>query len=203
MHQVEVVQSIFTSCFVIHVFFLCETQALHWNISTFIFFFKHGSVSEMSTQWNKQIFFTEGRQIHSELRNTVYLLPVYGLKTSGLQWVHWSLRQLTGLTCLLVSSPQNALLPAGLRQKDQTTKNATGPFDRDSLLKYLEKEAMEYKDREDIVPFTGEKKGVCVCVLLKLTRHYLKKVISMSLFTGLKTSIDLKSWMVWSAWCRN
>uniref|UniRef100_A0A665V4D5 Tropomodulin 2 n=1 Tax=Echeneis naucrates TaxID=173247 RepID=A0A665V4D5_ECHNA len=55
--------------------------------------------------------------------------------------------------------PENALLPAGLRQKDQTTKNATGPFDRDRLLKYLEKEAMEYKDREDVVPFTGEKKG--------------------------------------------
>lgn len=49
----------------------------------------------------------------------------------------------------------------GLRQKDQTSKKATGTFNRDSLLKYLEKEAMEYKDREDIVPFTGEKKGVC------------------------------------------
>uniref|UniRef100_A0A1A7Z3M0 Tropomodulin 2 n=1 Tax=Iconisemion striatum TaxID=60296 RepID=A0A1A7Z3M0_9TELE len=55
--------------------------------------------------------------------------------------------------------PENALLPAGLRQKDQTSKESTGPFNRDGLLKYLEKEAMEYKDREDIVPFTGEKKG--------------------------------------------
>lgn len=55
--------------------------------------------------------------------------------------------------------PENALLPAGLRQKDQTTKTATGTFNRESLLKYLEKEAMEYKDREDVVPFTGEKKG--------------------------------------------
>ncbi|XP_054627589.1 tropomodulin-2 [Dunckerocampus dactyliophorus] len=55
--------------------------------------------------------------------------------------------------------PENALLPAGLRQKDQTTKKATGTFDREGLLKYLEKEAMEYKDRDDIVPFTGEKKG--------------------------------------------
>ncbi|KAM6943277.1 tropomodulin-2 isoform 1-T1 [Xenentodon cancila] len=55
--------------------------------------------------------------------------------------------------------PENALLPAGLRQKDHTSKEATGPFDRDRLLKYLEKEAMEYKDRDDIVPFTGEKKG--------------------------------------------
>lgn len=64
--------------------------------------------------------------------------------------------------CLLIFSPQNALLPAGLRQKDQTTKQATGSFNREGLLKYLEKEAMEYKDREDVVPFTGEKKGVCV-----------------------------------------
>lgn len=56
---------------------------------------------------------------------------------------------------------QNALLPAGLRQKDQTTKNPTGNFNRDSLLKYLEKEAMDYKDRDDVVPFTGEKKGLC------------------------------------------
>ncbi|XP_063044384.1 tropomodulin-2 [Engraulis encrasicolus] len=55
--------------------------------------------------------------------------------------------------------PENALLPAGLRQKDQTTKAATGNFDRDRLLNYLEKEAMEYKDREDFVPFTGERKG--------------------------------------------
>uniref|UniRef100_A0A3B4ZRV5 Tropomodulin 3 n=1 Tax=Stegastes partitus TaxID=144197 RepID=A0A3B4ZRV5_9TELE len=63
-------------------------------------------------------------------------------------------------TALEEMDPENALLPAGLRQKDQTAKTDTGPFDRDSLLKYLEKEAMEYKDREDIVPFTGEKKAI-------------------------------------------
>ncbi|XP_019742081.1 tropomodulin-2 [Hippocampus comes] len=62
-------------------------------------------------------------------------------------------------TALEEMDPENALLPAGLRQKNQTTKQATGRFDRERLLKYLEKEAMEYKDREDIVPFTGEKKG--------------------------------------------
>ncbi|KAG7333562.1 hypothetical protein KOW79_003697 [Hemibagrus wyckioides] len=55
--------------------------------------------------------------------------------------------------------PENALLPAGLRQKDQTTKAVTGPFDREKLLHYLEKEALEHKDRDDYVPFTGEKKG--------------------------------------------
>ncbi|TNM90883.1 hypothetical protein fugu_003172 [Takifugu bimaculatus] len=62
-------------------------------------------------------------------------------------------------TALEEMDPENALLPAGLRQKDQTTKNPTGNFNRDSLLKYLEKEAMDYKDRDDVVPFTGEKKG--------------------------------------------
>uniref|UniRef100_A0A673BKD0 Tropomodulin-3-like n=1 Tax=Sphaeramia orbicularis TaxID=375764 RepID=A0A673BKD0_9TELE len=62
-------------------------------------------------------------------------------------------------TALEEMDPENALLPAGLRQKDQTVKVATGPFDRERLLKYLEKEAMEYKDREDYIPFTGEKKG--------------------------------------------
>ncbi|KAF3686632.1 Tropomodulin-3 Ubiquitous tropomodulin [Channa argus] len=55
--------------------------------------------------------------------------------------------------------PENALLPAGLRQKDQTSKEDTGPFDRERLLKYLEKQAMEHKDKEDVVPYTGEKKG--------------------------------------------
>ncbi|XP_008308723.1 tropomodulin-2 [Cynoglossus semilaevis] len=55
--------------------------------------------------------------------------------------------------------PEHALLPAGLRQKDQTTKKASEPFSRDRLLKHLEKEAIEYKDRDDIVPFTGERKG--------------------------------------------
>lgn len=54
---------------------------------------------------------------------------------------------------------QNALLPAGFRQKDQTAKKASGPFDRERLLAYLEKQALEYKDREDYVPFTREKKG--------------------------------------------
>lgn len=55
--------------------------------------------------------------------------------------------------------PENSLLPAGFRQKDQTTKEASSSFDRERLLAYLEKEALEQKDREDMVPFTGEKKG--------------------------------------------
>ncbi|KAJ3593415.1 hypothetical protein NHX12_005750 [Muraenolepis orangiensis] len=62
-------------------------------------------------------------------------------------------------TALEEMDPENALLPASMRQKDQTGKKATGTFDRDGLLTYLEKEAMEYKDREDVVSFTGERKG--------------------------------------------
>ncbi len=54
---------------------------------------------------------------------------------------------------------QNAILPAGFRQRDQTKKSATGPFDRFALMDFLEKQAMEHKDREDLVPFTGEKRG--------------------------------------------
>lgn len=54
---------------------------------------------------------------------------------------------------------QNAMLPAGFRQRDQTKKSPTGPFDRNALLDHLEKQALEHQDREDLVPFTGEKKG--------------------------------------------
>ncbi|XP_046897669.1 tropomodulin-2 isoform X1 [Hypomesus transpacificus] len=62
-------------------------------------------------------------------------------------------------TALEEMDPENALLPASMRQKDQTNKETTGKFNRERLLNYLEKEALEYKDREDILPFTGERKG--------------------------------------------
>ncbi|XP_026105695.1 tropomodulin-4-like [Carassius auratus] len=55
--------------------------------------------------------------------------------------------------------PENAMLPAGFRQRDHTKKSPTGPFDRFALMDYLEKEAMDHKDRDDLVPFTGEKRG--------------------------------------------
>ncbi|XP_010786528.1 tropomodulin-1 [Notothenia coriiceps] len=55
--------------------------------------------------------------------------------------------------------PDNALLPAGMRQKDQTKKNPTGTFQRDNLLAHLEKQAKEDPEQEDLVPFTGEKRG--------------------------------------------
>lgn len=74
----------------------------------------------------------ESEQVHSDFLSYIYLL------------------------CFVL---QNALLPAGFRQKDQTAKKASGPFDRERLLAYLEKQALEHKDREDYVPFTKEKKG--------------------------------------------
>ncbi|XP_074850596.1 tropomodulin-1 isoform X2 [Carettochelys insculpta] len=55
--------------------------------------------------------------------------------------------------------PDNDLLPVGLRQRDQTKKMPTGPFRREELLEHLEKQAKDVKDREDLVPFTGEKRG--------------------------------------------
>uniref|UniRef100_A0A8C3GFI8 Tropomodulin 4 n=1 Tax=Cairina moschata TaxID=8855 RepID=A0A8C3GFI8_CAIMO len=60
---------------------------------------------------------------------------------------------------LLEMDPENVLLPAGLRQRDQTQKSPTGPLDREALLQHLEKQALEAGEREDLVPFTGEKKG--------------------------------------------
>ncbi|XP_027944008.1 tropomodulin-4 [Eumetopias jubatus] len=67
--------------------------------------------------------------------------------------------QRRGPTCSPKLIPQNMLLPAGLRQRDQTKKSPTGPLDRDALLQYLEQQALEVKERDDLVPFTGEKKG--------------------------------------------
>lgn len=61
---------------------------------------------------------------------------------------------------------QNAMLPAGFRQRDQTKKSPTGPFDRFALMDYLEKQAMEHKDRDDLVPFTGEKRGTITIGLI-------------------------------------
>ncbi|XP_039526098.1 tropomodulin-1-like [Pimephales promelas] len=55
--------------------------------------------------------------------------------------------------------PDNALLPAGYRQRDQTKKSPTGTFQRDDLLAHLEKQAKEHPDRDDLVPYTGEKRG--------------------------------------------
>uniref|UniRef100_A0A8C0A081 Tropomodulin 3 n=1 Tax=Anas zonorhyncha TaxID=75864 RepID=A0A8C0A081_9AVES len=80
--------------------------------------------------------------------------------------------------------PENALLPAGFRQKDQTAKKASGPFDRERLLAYLEKQALEHKDREDYVPFTKEKKGnntLASAALLFISQHFLTSASCLSI----------------------
>lgn len=71
-----------------------------------------------------------------------------------------SAEELEQLECdLQEMDPENAMLPAGMRQRDQTKKSPTGPFDRFALMDYLEKQAIEHQDRDDLVPFTGEKRG--------------------------------------------
>ncbi|NXS09284.1 TMOD1 protein, partial [Neodrepanis coruscans] len=84
--------------------------------------------------------------------------------------------------------PDNALLPAGLRQRDQTQKPPTGPFKREELMAHLEKQAKDIKDREDLVPFTGEKRGMVVlcttlasmCLFLVLEPERSQVVFSFS-----------------------
>uniref|UniRef100_A0A8C4X2L0 Tropomodulin 4 (muscle) n=1 Tax=Erpetoichthys calabaricus TaxID=27687 RepID=A0A8C4X2L0_ERPCA len=73
-----------------------------------------------------------------------------GLSAEELEQLEYELQEM---------DPENAMLPAGFRQRDQTKKTPTGPFNRDALMEHLEKSALELADREDLVPFTGEKKG--------------------------------------------
>ncbi|XP_060937148.1 tropomodulin-4 [Limanda limanda] len=73
-----------------------------------------------------------------------------GLSAAELDQLEYDLQEM---------DPENAMLPAGYRQRDQTKKNSTGTYDRDALMQHLEKEALEHEGRDDLVPFTGEKKG--------------------------------------------
>ncbi|XP_054858334.1 tropomodulin-3-like [Eublepharis macularius] len=75
--------------------------------------------------------------------------------------------------------PENALLPAGFRQKDQTIKKPSGPYDREKLLAYLEKQALEHKDREDVVPYTGEKKGKVFIPKQKPIQTYTEEKVTL------------------------
>ncbi|XP_039247957.1 tropomodulin-1-like [Styela clava] len=56
--------------------------------------------------------------------------------------------------------PDNELLPAGMRQKDQTKKKATGKLNREELMDFLESEAKLIEDVEETVPYQpGVKRG--------------------------------------------
>lgn len=96
---------------------------------------------------------------------------------------------------------QNAILPAGFRQRDQTKKSPTGAFDRDALQEYLEKQALEHEDREDLVPFTGEKKGSSL--LLELHSYQCgKSLLGRLTEDGLRGVSYLKIYKVWDKFCR-
>ncbi|XP_077432395.1 tropomodulin-4 [Vanacampus margaritifer] len=86
--------------------------------------------------------------------------------------------------------PENALLPASMRQRDQTKKNPTGPFDRDALMTHLEKVAMEHPDREELVPFTGEKKGKAFVAKKREIPQHEQIVLEPELEEALKNATD-------------
>ncbi|RVE63171.1 hypothetical protein OJAV_G00163630 [Oryzias javanicus] len=86
--------------------------------------------------------------------------------------------------------PENAMLPAGYRQRDQTKKRPTGPFDRDALLQHLEKQALEFPDREDLVPFTGEKKGKQFVAKKKEIPQHEQVMLEPELEEALKNATD-------------
>ncbi|GMR53465.1 hypothetical protein PMAYCL1PPCAC_23660 [Pristionchus mayeri] len=56
--------------------------------------------------------------------------------------------------------PDNSMLPPSQRCRDQTTKEPTGPFQRDKLLTFLEETAKGEADWEECVPYVaGTKRG--------------------------------------------
>uniref|UniRef100_A0A3Q3CS04 Tropomodulin 1 n=2 Tax=Haplochromini TaxID=319058 RepID=A0A3Q3CS04_HAPBU len=77
--------------------------------------------------------------------------------------------------------PDNALLPAGMRQKDQTKKAPTGTFQRDNLLAHLEKQAKEHPDKEDLVPYTGEKRAILGMHTLMSNQQYYEALASSTI----------------------
>ncbi|KAL0601093.1 Tropomodulin-3 [Plecturocebus cupreus] len=94
--------------------------------------------------------------------------PVFNSKSKGRNFMFLFYGSIKNFVLQNHTWYRNALLPAGFRQKNQTSKSATGPFDREHLLSYLEKEALEHKDREDYVPYTGEKKDGVSLLLPRL-----------------------------------
>ncbi|NWJ06173.1 TMOD1 protein, partial [Crypturellus undulatus] len=87
--------------------------------------------------------------------------------------------------------PDNALLPAGHRQRDQTQKPPTGPFRREELMAHLEKQAKDVKDREDLVPFTGEKRdgAVAPAALGLVLNPSSLQYLSQSVFSSFTAAI--------------
>lgn len=67
------------------------------------------------------------------------------------------------------------MLPPSQRCRDQTTKDPTGPFNRDGLLTYLEEQAKTEKDWDERVPYeAGLKRGYCLfCIKVTLIKTFL------------------------------
>lgn len=56
--------------------------------------------------------------------------------------------------------PDDPHIPPSMRCREQTKKSATGPLDRQKLLSYLKKYAMEQEDWPEVKPYeTGIKRG--------------------------------------------
>ncbi|KAF7231811.1 hypothetical protein EG68_12255 [Paragonimus skrjabini miyazakii] len=55
--------------------------------------------------------------------------------------------------------PDNTLLPPSQRCRDQTTKEPTGPLNREKLLKFLIDKAKSEKDWEEAVPYEKKVRG--------------------------------------------
>lgn len=55
--------------------------------------------------------------------------------------------------------PDNNYLPASERCEQQTSKQATGRFDREALSRYLEEQALKEPDWPEAVPFEKKKRG--------------------------------------------
>lgn len=53
--------------------------------------------------------------------------------------------------------PDNSLLPPSERCRNQTTKESTGPLNREKLLKFLEEKAKADEDWKEAVPYEGKK----------------------------------------------
>lgn len=128
--------------------FVCDpSSALFWGLHRY---FLQGRFKNLKVHGDRHRCFVKSsiqcRSIKRPLVHITWLL----LSTAHL-WHRYIIREISVL--------QNALLPAGLRQRDQTKKAPTGTFHRDNLMAHLEKQAIEHPERDDLVPFTGEKRG--------------------------------------------
>lgn len=79
--------------------------------------------------------------------------------------------------------PDDPHIPPSMRCREQTKKAPTGPLDRQKLLSYLKKYAMEQEDWPENKPYeTGIKRGMYILLLYKRT-HSSSPLFSSTYFT--------------------